>query len=237
MSKSNDNSTSGETTGRLIGKVVEDFDKMDVVQVSFNKWLVTSWRDGDPQDHRVRQHTVDLTDGSCTCEAMRYESESEMACAHIAKVVHIAPSTRSADQHLVDKASADAEKIQQSVDDIQRLVTGLQADKEAATSSNGASPSQDTSSGLSAEEAAEKLQDEFDQRVDGMEAVAGNNVVWVSNGSQDNGAPDWTFDAWLTGPDMVNYDPDGEHEEPPEYYLKNYVAVDDVDRYISEVLE
>ncbi len=64
-----------------------------------------------------------------------------------------------------------------------------------------------------------------------MNVEAYNGRVWV-NKSPD--APDYTFNAFLSGPDQMRYDPDS---DSPGQYFKNYIEPEDVDDYISEVLE
>jgi len=125
------------------------------------------------------------------------------------------------------------------------------ANAAAAAASETASEPPQSDAGPSPAEAAETLQAAFDEHLDDMQVKAANNHVWFQTGRETQ--DEWPYPGGdevfsvLTDSDLVSYVHDGSQEwadEPHKLYeskpgewWKNALAPDDVEEYISEVLE
>jgi hypothetical protein len=178
-------------------------------------------------------------DGS-DCPDLSYNHDGSGVCDHIAAAIYQAPKTPDMDAVAMDGALSVLETAQDAADAAHNTAKTLQrarADHALETAENAtqadAEPSDEEladAEPVDPAEAAKRLQQEFDEAAEGMEVTDADGKVWV-NKTPD--APDWTFEAFLSGPDLMQYDPDG---GPGEYY-SNYIEPSDVDTYISEVLE
>jgi hypothetical protein len=98
------------------------------------------------------------------------------------------------------------------------------------------------------QEAADRLQEAFDDVIDDMQVKAAAGKVWFQTGRDT--PDDWpfpgtsdTFSA-VTGPDMVEYVYEGDdgpnhewYDDKPGEWWKNAMKPSDVSAYIEEVLE
>jgi hypothetical protein len=214
-----------------------DLSEMSIAHVSENKYRVLSTR-----NNTINHYEVDIGEGTCSCPSEEYNLRENEACPHLSKALLVAPSQMEA----TDFAARDLEVLSErarnllwdlrdTTDWIQTVVESEAASQASDAVANGEStqtPNGDTVSSVSASEAAEKLQAAFDETVTGMAVEYSGGKVWV-NKTPD--APDYTFDAFLSGPDLMQYDPDD--ADSPGQYFSNYIEAEDVSEYISEVLE
>ena len=120
---------------------------------------------------------------------------------------------------------------------------GSNTDSSTTSGETNGKPDSHSNDGNAAE-AAEKLQTAFDNVVEGMEVEYNEGMVWVN---KTPAAPDQLpgpgnveiFSAFLQGPDQIEYvheNHDYAGAEPGNYF-KNMIRPENVDDYISEVLE
>lgn len=191
---------------------------------------------------------------TCTCPDYRFRAQEDenRACKHIQAVIAIDDDKRFAKNH-ADELRLRHEILTDKVDSVTQQLTNISANAHADSGvpSENRSPTDEQyvdagdaagngeeMAAASAQEAADKLQEAFNNVVEGFDVQADDGRVWVN---KTPGAPDTlqgpgnveTFQAFLQGPQRMQYDPDG----GPGQFFKNYVEPGDVDAYISEVLE
>lgn len=225
------------------------------------EYSVLSVRDGSPTYHYVTLGS----EPSCTCEDYEYNRNGREVCKHICKAILAdqMEADRLAVRELINVTATVTEaaaKAREAADNARttakELDTGLakvrdtQAGQSAATSSDTTENQGETDTAGShsnsdqAAEAADTLQSAFDEVLDGMEVEHNEGVVWV-NKSPD--APDTlpgpgnveVFNAFLSNPEQMEYVYD-DHEyagAKPGDYFKNMIKPENVEEYISEVLE
>jgi hypothetical protein len=202
-------------------------DELDVVSdTKPGKYFVTNPEKGTA-------YTVNLTalrnaDGKpCECPDNHYRQSPEdfEVCKHVLAAVRAGDST--ADMQLAHELAAVRHTVDSLLQHSKSLQTSVSALGEATIEESGSSGSQESDS-----QAGDKLQEAFDDVVgpDDMNVKQQGGKVWI-NKTPD--APDWTFDAFLSGPDIVSYDPDA---NGPGEYFKNYVNASQVDEYIEDVI-
>lgn len=214
-------------------------DNLSVRRTGLNKYRVLSARNGG-----VSYHEVSLgQEVSCTCEDFEYNTGGE-PCAHI-----VATHLDAEDCDAGDIAMAD---VTQLMVESRRLAEMAQDASVGAQSASGGSGGGETTTNenasegqsggsVSAEDAANRLQSAYDDVVDDMGVQAYNGMVWVQTGKD---TPETlpgpgnveVFSAFLQGPDQVQYRPPDDNDTPGEWW-KNAIEPEDVDEYISEVLE
>lgn len=144
-------------------------------------------------------------------------------------------TARELDNGLVSVRDAQAGKAAATASD----TTENQGENQSTTDSSGSHSDSDK-----AAEAADKLQSAFDEVLDGMAVEHNEGVVWV-NKTPD--APDElpgpgnveVFQAFLANPEQMEYVYD-DHDyagAKPGSYFNNMIKPENVDSYISEVLE
>jgi hypothetical protein len=204
----------------------------------------------------VNMHNADH-DGTmtCTCPDYRFRAQEgeHRACKHIQKVIEVSPDRITADKIAFEHLSREYQILSEKVDSLSQQLTSIVSTvhedngTQSQTDYSGQQqsvPASDAQSGgqkmeaAGAQEAADKLQRAFNDVVEGFDVQDHNGKVWVN---KTPAAPEnlpgpgnvETFTAFLQSPDMMQYDPDS----GPGQYWKNYIEPDEVDQYISEVLE
>ena len=181
--------------------------------------------------HGMMSYKVDLRDGTCECEhgQQNGHDENSRACKHIGLATEQADSAPDTDARVT---MSHIELVQQALSIMDEARTAQPAPAPQPASGGGSSggssgQSSGGSRGPDAEEKRQELQNALDGATNGMETQVYNGDIWV-NKTPD--APDWTFSAFLSDPDQMQYDPD----DGPGDYFSNYIAPGDVDEYISE---
>lgn len=194
--------------------------------------------------------TVDGTDGieTCTCPDYRYRvsPDENRACKHIMAVVRAKPSEITVDRMAYDGLTRQYDMLDDKLNTVMQRLTAVQSEAAVSSQTQDVPASDAAGSGeqmaeITAHDAADKLQDKFNEIVTGFDVQAHEGLVWV-NKTPD--APEQlpgpgnveTFYTFLADPPQVVYDGDG-NKNPPGQYFKNYIEPGDVDQYISEVLE
>lgn len=239
----------------------DPLDNLKAVHEGGLEYSVLSVRNGSPTYHYVTLGK----EPECTCSDYEYNREDRDICAHIAKAILAdqMEADRLAVRELINVTATVTEaaaKAREAADNARttakELDTGLakvrdtQAGQAAATASDTTENQGETdtagshSNANKAAEAADTLQSAFDEVLDGMEVEHNEGVVWV-NKSPD--APDTlpgpgnveVFNAFLSNPEQMEYVYD-DHEyagAKPGDYFKNMIKPENVEEYISEVLE
>ena len=197
---------------------------------------------GNPAEgtaYLVNMHNADH-DGTmtCTCPDYRFRAQEgeHRACKHIQRVIQVSPSEITVDRLAYQQLVREYEILSDKIDSVSQDLTRAQSNGATVSqpSQGRDMPASDAAGdgqqmeAISAEEAAGKLREAFP--VDGMDVQVHNGNVWVNKTPE---APDYTFSAFLQEPELMQYDPDN----GPGQYWKNYIEPEDVDEYISEVLE
>lgn len=164
---------------------------------------------------------------TCNCPDQKFNKDTGQGCKHIDVVLYDAVKPYHDVDRLVLSQIADYDRrVERAVGQLERAATAQEAETAASQSSAPkAMPEK-----AEAQDAAERLQEAFDERVDGMNVQEDKGLVWI-NKSPD--APDWTFQAFLQDPDLIDFNPD----DGPGQYFKNSIEPGNVDAYIREVLE
>jgi hypothetical protein len=197
---------------------------------------------GNPAEgtaYLVNMHNVNH-DGTMTCSCPDYRFRAQegehRACKHIQRVIQVSPSELTTDALAFRQLVREYEILSDKVDSVMQDLSLAQSNGSAVSqpsqgrdvpASDAAGDGQQMQE-ITAEEAAGKLREAFP--VDGMDVQISNGKVWVNKTPE---APDYTFSAFLQEPSLMQYDPDN----GPGQYWKNYIEPEDVEQYISEVLE
>lgn len=201
----------------------------------------------------VTHHYVTIgQEPSCTCGDFEYNrTDDREVCAHIAAAVlsdQMEPD-QLAVRELVDvtstvttAASEAREAADLARDAATEIDTGLTKvrDTEAEKAERNGHNGSETDDKPGAIEKAEELQNALDDVIDGMETEANAGKVWINitpDAPEELPGPGSvsTFNALLRDPDQTQYAPDD--QSAPGEYFKNRIDPDDVNEYISEVLE
>lgn len=196
-------------------------------------------------------YRVNLKDMTCTCPDWEFNRDTHQPCKHMAAaLLDGAPQQWDVDRGVLRQIAYYDNRVTAALDKIERLTTGLQADASAAQSGGTAGGGSDTgSTGEDPQEAADRLQDAYDEVVNDMQVKSTDSYVWVQTG-QDTpenlpgpGSAS-VFQALLQNPEQVEFVPDdynGDYpnagSEKPGEWWKNCLAPEDVDGYVSEVLQ
>lgn len=210
---------------------IPDFGALYPRQVSIHQWRVLHL--SDTGENKV--YEIDLRDPECSCPDYKYrKGESPGVCKHMAAAIFEARKNMDVGEALTFDTLELGREVRSLAEDLQRRVTGIEADRVAAPSTGskpqGTQGNSGGSQGPDAEEAREKLQEAFDGITAGMKTMVADGKIWINKSPE---APDWTFSAWLQEPEQVFYEPD----DAPEDYFKNSILPQNVEEYISEVLE
>lgn len=172
------------------------------------------------------------------------------------KSMGLMEDTASLHQRIEDQR----DQLEKAIVQLRDAQAGLEASNNAGGESTADSDDSDTQTddsppgGMTDEDvarAAEDLQAAFDDVIDDMQVEHNDGLVWFQTGRDT--PDDWpfpggdsTFDV-VTAPDMVMFVHDGSadwadgphkhYESKPGEWFKNALDPDDVDEYISEVLE
>lgn len=228
---------------------------LTAVQTGPVHYTVLSARSGGPTTHRVN-----IQRASCTCSDMEYNvptEESRDVCAHVVYVLLRHPmldvdeSMLYRQLELLTQRADVVEDVKEIRDDLESGIAALR-DAEAGAAAGSADDDGDAADetpDISPEDAASRLQGAYDDVVQDMNTKATQHYVWVQTG-QDT--PETlpgpgnvsVFEAFLQNAEHVHYVPDdyeGELQyaagEKPGEWWKNAMRPEDVDEYISEVLE
>ena len=222
-----------------------------VTHTGGTEYNVLSARNGS-----VTKYWVDTgPEPSCTCGDYEYNRSNNEVCAHLAAAVladrmdpgelavsELVNVTASVSQSIRDAERA-AEQARDAADEIEEaLVTtrDAQAGGTVEDPDRNGHNGGDTSHGGNVAAKAEQLQNAFDNVIDGMEVEHANGAVWVNitpDAPEELPGPGsiGTFNALLRDADQIKYSPDD--QSAPGQYFKNRIDPNDVEEYISEVLE
>lgn len=216
-----------------------------------HEYNVLSARNGSVTKHYV---SVGETP-TCTCEDYQYNRDGQEVCAHIAaavlgdrmdpgematqELINVTATVSSAIRE-AEGAAAEARDAADQIESALVKTRDAQAEETVETERNGHSDTSGGSNDAEIAEKAEKLQEAYDAVIDGMAVEYANGAIWVNITPQ---APEElpgpgsisTFNALLRDADQINYSPDD--QSAPGQYFKNRINPDDVNSYISEVLE
>lgn len=234
-----------------------DADDLDGVNVRLkDENLYQVGNPGEGTAYLVNMHN-DEHDGTmtCTCPDYRFRAQEgeHRACKHIQAVIRASPSELTTDQlafkQLVREYEILSDKVESVSQQLSSITSGVHEQSGTQSQTNYAGqqesvPASDAAgdgqqmAGVSAEEAAEKLQAAYDNVVEGMDTQVHNGSVWINKTPQ---CPETLpgpgdveiFYAFLADAQHVQYDPDN----GPGQYWKNYIEPQDVGEYISQVLE
>jgi hypothetical protein len=243
--------------GGKIGQVVNGFENL-YPRMTGHVWatVVSTRGDGNPTAYRV--NLQDLTchgpDGD-TCPDMKHNVEGAEVCDHIATAIYQAPRQPQLDALAIDglvdimdmaQEAADAAHNTAKVMERAQATAATQAAAETDTETDDRPSLEETTPDpdVDPQEAADELQAAYDDVVDDMQVQAANGLVWVQTGRD---TPDTlpgpgnveVFDAFLSGPDAVEYVHDDHSlvDDKPGEWWKNAIKPSDVSGYIEEVLE
>lgn len=226
---------------------IPDFSNLFPRQVTIHEWRVLNL--SNPNTGRGnRVYEVNIRQMECSCPDWQYRrGESPSVCKHMAAAIFAAEQTMRVDEALAFDTLELGREVRDLADDLQRKATGLQADAQAAQS--GTSGGTAAGSGEDPQDAADRLEAAYDDVVEDMQVRATDSYVWVQTGQdtpENLPGPGSTsvFQALLQNPEQVEFVPDdynGDYpnagSEKPGEWWKNCLKPEDVDGYISEVLE
>lgn len=239
-------------------------EQFDVAQTGPHNYTVTSHRGDTPRAHRVSVLTVrcsceDMTFNKSGSSVQPESQGGVEICDHLEYVLSQHPQLtaeemalyetmglmRQADS-LRDQLEMQADRFEQTLTELRDLEAGA-----AAETPEESDTANDPDENADAEAAAERLQEAFDNVLEDMQVETAAGHVWFKTGYDT--AEEWPFPGGdetfsvITGPDSVKYVHDGSAEwadsphplndDKPGEYWKNALAPDDVEDYISEVLE
>jgi len=230
----------------------DPLDNLSVTHEGGTEYNVLSARNGD-----VTKYWVDTgPEPSCSCGDYEYNRTGDNEiCAHLAAAVladrmdpgELAVSELISVTGTISQSIRDAERAAEQARDAADEIEGALVETRDAQAGgsvedpdrNGHTDAQ-TDSGGDIAEKAETLQNAFDDVIDGMDVEYANGAIWVNitpDAPEELPGPGSvsTFNALLRDPDQTQYAPDD--ESAPGQYFKNRIDPDDVNEYISEVLE
>lgn len=196
-----------------IAETIDGFGEMNVSQVGFNTYRVTSWRNDG-----LTHHEVDLREGSCTCEDYQMNRQGSDACAHLIKVGHLAETTRGTEQMAARRVAQEAHAVEQAAQSIEQTATSIESHQQAGGSQTASQPADDGSSdGVDDPVAAFNAvledhgldPDDFDVHIDDQYG----SLQATNDGYLDDG----DFGKWQDVADELDLTWDGDNER---YYLK-----------------
>lgn len=227
---------------------IPDFPDLYPRQVTIHTWRVMHLRNPNTGTGN-KVYEVNLNAMECSCPDWNYrKGESPAVCKHMAAALYAAPGTMDVGDALSFDTLELGREVRDLAENLQRRVTGLEADQAAASApQGGSSPSPD----VDPSDAAQRLQDAYDAVVEDMQVRATESYVWVQTG-QDT--PDSlpgpgnvdTWEAFIKNPEQIDYVDDEDPgdwvtqahlDEKPGEWWKNAIEPGEVDDYISEVLE
>jgi len=252
-----------DTEPEIVGDAVSpadaitDWGELQARQQTRFEWSVLSLK---PDDDNTA-YLVNTRELDCTCKDNEHNRENPEVCKHLAVALWAADRNIDTDelsrwslQHELKNAREAAEKVEHLGNYLQTVAGSLDGEAASEAVENGDSSSQSTTSeadSQAAAEAADRLQSAFDEVLDDMQVEHNDGLVWFQTG-QDT-PDDWPFPGGdetfsvITSPDSVMYVHDGSadwadgphkhYESKPGEWFKNALDPDDVDAYISEVLE
>jgi hypothetical protein len=238
-----------EKNGQAPGVAINGFGGLYPRMTDVDTATVLSLRNNAITAYRVNISSLECEkrDGT-SCEDLEYNCAGHQVCDHLAAAIYQAPRTPDVDLKALDGAISTlsmakdaAESAQNTADSLRAARNAHAQETAAAANENNSRPTKEElepEPDITAEEAAEELQEAFDEQADGMQALAHDGVVWPNNTPN---APDWTFEAFIKNKEQIEWDNDGRYDHPTvgpnDYELENYIAPSDVESYINEVLE
>lgn len=118
-----------------VGEAVEGFEQMDVSQLAWSRYLVTSWRNGT-----TNGHVVDLSQPTCSCEDQQMNRQGEEVCAHIIKANHLADARPDTSEHVLRFLSQEAQGVQEAAERIEQTATSMETFQQSNGTATGAAP-------------------------------------------------------------------------------------------------
>jgi hypothetical protein len=252
QNQTRDTDETDETDAQAPGEAINGYTGLYPRQVAHHRYVVLSLRNDGVSGHHVALN--DDGEFGCTCEDYSYNQEGSEICDHIAVAIYEAPKTvRIADEIVTDLAREfrNIERATAAAEDAADALEGALVNARDAEASDAVADATDEAQAESPPgrdvdpmDAADRLQDAFDDVVEDMQVQAHEGWVWIKKGydTPDElpgpGSVD-PFVAFLQEPDHVDYvhdDHDLADSKPGEYW-SNIIAPEAVDEYISEVLE
>lgn len=225
----------------------DTFSNLSVTRTGYAEYQVLSTRNSG-----ITLHTVRLNEPSCTCEDWQYNRQSgeREICAHYAAAFLEAGDIQVEDLGLATITSILTE-VREARDELEHVIEMANgaAVEARETQANAAQQRVDESQNVDPSEAADRLQEAYDDVIDDMQVRATDNYVWVQTGQDtpdELPGPGSTsvFEALLQNAEQVHYVPDDysgdldrAKEEKPGEWWKNAIRPEDVEQYIMEVLE
>lgn len=241
-------------------QAISDFADLYPRQTGYCRYSVLSLANGEPTAYEVNVAHPD-----CECGDEQYNNDDGEICKHIAVALYQAPQSIEMERWVAKQVSDEMRAVQRKVESMEQTATSLESQLAGvdASSSAGTGAQQDSdgqqsdASGQSSDDGpdvqaeADKLQQAFDDVIDDMEVESNGGLIWFKTGYD---TPDeWPFPGGsetfkvTSEPDMVKY----VHDDSPDWadrphpavddkpgeYFKNALDPQDVDGYISQVLE
>mgnify|MGYP006286790093 FL=1 len=196
-------------------------------------------------------YVCDVDELTCDCPDTQYRTEQGdmRVCKHLAKALYQAPTTRDVGDDIVAELGRMHSQIADATRELSDAATTAESllvnsrDATAGGTGGQPSPAEREPAGQSAAEAADKLQEAYDDVVDGMQVQHSEGYVWVQTGKD---TPETlpgpgnvsVFDAFLKNADAVEYlhDDHSDVDMKPGEWWKNRIDPAEVDDYINEVL-
>jgi len=228
----------------------------DIAHIGGNEYRVLSTRNSS-----VTHYKVDVAEGTCACSDQEYNLSQHEACPHLTKALMVHSSHRDASEWalqdinvLRDRANNLTHELRETTDWVKTVMESEAAGAASESIQDGETtetPDGTTVETVSAAEAAEDLQAAFDDVLTDMQVEYNEGIVWFQTGRETE--EEWPYPGGsevfkvITSPDSVMYVHDGSDEwadsphehfdSKPGQYFKNALEPEDVEDYISEVLE
>lgn len=211
--------------------------------------------DGESNAYRVELTPDDVP--TCNCEHGEHNQSDTAACKHIREAVKahkthpdLEHSTLQQWAGIIRDSSATLRDAEAALEGAQEAnVAARETEAAAVQDAPDAAVAEHEPDGQQAAEAAETLQEAFDEHLTDMQVQHHVGYVWFQTGKDTEEewpypGVDETFEA-VTSPDCVEYVSEGGdgydahelYDDKPGEWWKNALEPGDVEKYISEVLE
>lgn len=221
-------------------------DAFNISHCGGGEYRVLSTRNG------VNAYEVKVYDLQCSCEDMQYnvpDADERNVCAHLVAALEAHPEQLEFSRQMASFAQSYVHIIADLKREIENTRDVARATQSAQEASGTGVSAEEATAKVDAANAAERLQDAFDEHIEDMRVQANAGKVWFQTGPD---TPDeWpypgvekTFKA-VTGPDCVSFVHDGSadwadsahgwYDDKPGEWFKNALQPGDVDEYLDEL--
>jgi len=236
---------------------IDSFGSLNATQTGMNRWTVTNRSAGTAYQVRIGGENGI----ACDCPDHQYNRDSDdfETCKHVLYVGFQAPRSMDSDVWSIQQLGSLAADVRDAAHDAKAAAEGMDEALVRSRELSAESVSDDaqtdtqdrpTKEDLAPEpsvdpaDAAEQLQDAYDDVIADMQVQHSEGLVWVQTGRD---TPETlpgpgnveVFEAFLQKPEQVTYVHD-DHElvsDKPGEWWKNAIAPTAVEEYINEVLE